>query len=447
MIAAAKAVSAQNLVRAKLGTQPTQLSRSIHILARARPSPFYKASSPVLLSLRNNSTVPSAIDNAADLANIQRGLQATTTSHMPVVTAADAAPTPELPVVPESFQNVVDPLTTEAVVQAAHQIGDLKAMGLVNWTPVGALEGVIELVHVYTGLPWWGTIAAVTIGLRFALFPLFVFVARHTGKLAAIKPKQEALTDKLKRAKAEGDMVRQQELSVALRALFKNNRANPFSGFLLPALQVPIMMSFFFALRAMANLPVPGFQTGGAQWFLDLTAADPYVVLPCISAAITIGSLRMGGEVGHATSTKTMNNVFQLLAVMVIPFVANLPAAVFAFWIPNAAFGFFQAALLRNPNVRKKLGIPALPKPPALKPGAVPEKSMGFFESIKSAYQAVVGVAKEQYNQAMKAAQVEANKRVLEDLKTGRKTKYQLSSGSKLVEEELKKRRNRMKSK
>ncbi|ODQ53840.1 hypothetical protein SAICODRAFT_41386, partial [Saitoella complicata NRRL Y-17804] len=235
---------------------------------------------------------------------------------------------------------------------------DLKAMGLVHWTPVGALEGVMELVHVGTGLPWWGTIAAVTIGLRFALFPLFVFVARHTGKLAAIKPKQEALTNKLKRAKAEGDMVRQQEASVALQTLFKNNGANPFSSLLLPALQVPIMMSFFLALRAMANLPVPGFQTGGTQWFLDLTAADPYVALPCISAAITIGSLRMGPEVGHSTSTKTMSNVFQLLAVLVIPFVANLPAAVFAFWIPNAAFGFCQAGLLRNPNVRKKLCIP-----------------------------------------------------------------------------------------
>ncbi|GAO49192.1 hypothetical protein SAICODRAFT_90570 [Saitoella complicata NRRL Y-17804] len=393
--------SAQSLVRAKLGyVQPAQLSRSIHILCRrTQPSPFYKASSPILLSLRNNSSVPSVTDNAVDLADVQRGLQATTTSHMPVVTAADAAPTPELPVIPESFQTVVDPLTTEAMVQAAHQIGDLKAMGLVHWTPVGALEGILELAHVYTGLPWWGTIAAVTIGIRFALFPLFVKVARSTGKLAKIRPQMDEATNKLKNARAEGDLVKQQEAYAALWALFKT--ANPLSPLLLPALQIPVMMSFFLALRAMADLPVPGFQTGGTHWFLDLTAADPYVALPCISAALTISSLRMGSEVGHNTNTKAMINVFQLLAVLVIPFVANLPAAVFAYWVPNAAFSVIQTVLLRNPNVRKKLHIPALPKPPAPKPGAAPEKPMGFFEGIKTGYQGAVNAAKKQYDQAV----------------------------------------------
>ncbi|BFZ59962.1 hypothetical protein YB2330_000984 [Saitoella coloradoensis] len=394
--------STHSLVRAKLGcVQPAQLSRSIHILSRrAQPSPFFKASSPILLSLRNNSTVPSVTDNAVNLADVQRGLQATTTSHMPVVTAADAAPTPELPFIPESFQTTVDPLTTEAMVQAAHQIGDLKAMGLVHWTPVGALEGILEYAHVTTGLPWWGTIAAVTVGIRFALFPLFVWVAHRVGKLGEVQPQIDEATRKYKEAHAEGDKVKQQEAWDTLWSLSKI--ANPLAPLLLPALQVPIMMSFFLALRAMADLPVPGFQTGGTQWFLDLTAADPYVILPCISAAITIGSLRMGSEVGHHAMTKTMVNVYQLLAVLIIPFVANFPAAIFAFWIPNAAFGSLQTVLLRNPTVRKTLRIPALPKPPTPKPGAVPEKKMGFFEGIKTGYQAAVNNAKQQYEMALK---------------------------------------------
>lgn len=30
----------------------------------------------------------------------------------------------------------------------------------------------------------------------------------------------------------------------------------------------------------MAELPVPSLQTGGTLWFLDLTAADPFYILP-----------------------------------------------------------------------------------------------------------------------------------------------------------------------
>lgn len=44
--------------------------------------------------------------------------------------------------------------------------------------------------------------------------------------------------------------------------------------------QAPIFVSFFIALRKMAYLPVPSMQTGGMLWFPDLTAADPFYILP-----------------------------------------------------------------------------------------------------------------------------------------------------------------------
>lgn len=44
--------------------------------------------------------------------------------------------------------------------------------------------------------------------------------------------------------------------------------------------QAPVFISFFIALRKMAYLPVPSLQTGGLLWFTDLTAADPFYILP-----------------------------------------------------------------------------------------------------------------------------------------------------------------------
>lgn len=52
-----------------------------------------------------------------------------------------------------------------------------------------------------------------------------------------------------------------------------------------PVSQAPVFISFFIALREMANLPVPSLQTGGLWWFQDLTVSDPIYVLPLVVTA------------------------------------------------------------------------------------------------------------------------------------------------------------------
>lgn len=56
----------------------------------------------------------------------------------------------------------------------------------------------------------------------------------------------------------------------------------------------------FFAVRAMANLPYPGFKTGGALWFNDLAACDPYYILPCVSAVSMALVMKFGVESGQS---------------------------------------------------------------------------------------------------------------------------------------------------
>ena len=60
-----------------------------------------------------------------------------------------------------------------------------------------------------------------------------------------------------------------------------------------PVSQAPIFISFFIALREMANLPVPSLQTGGLWWFQDLTLSDPIYVLPLVVTATMWGVLEV----------------------------------------------------------------------------------------------------------------------------------------------------------
>lgn len=70
------------------------------------------------------------------------------------------------------------------------------------------------------------------------------------------------------------------------------------NGVLYLSFQAPVFISFFIALRKMAYLPVPSLQTGGLLWFPDLTAADPFYILPL---AVT-GTMVLILEVGHPKS-------------------------------------------------------------------------------------------------------------------------------------------------
>merc|ERR1712230_287585 len=57
----------------------------------------------------------------------------------------------------------------------------------------------------------------------------------------------------------------------------------------------------FKLLRAMSNLPVPGFRDGGFLWLSDLTVPDPWGLMPVIMGAAVHLMVRMGGESGTAT--------------------------------------------------------------------------------------------------------------------------------------------------
>lgn len=53
---------------------------------------------------------------------------------------------------------------------------------------------------------------------------------------------------------------------------------------MLPALvQGFFFISFFWALYPMAELPVESLKNGGILWFKDLSAADPYYIMPAFS--------------------------------------------------------------------------------------------------------------------------------------------------------------------
>ena len=58
---------------------------------------------------------------------------------------------------------------------------------------------------------------------------------------------------------------------------------------------MPVFVSVFFGLRQLTNVPLVSLKDGGMLWFVDLTLADPYCLLPAITSLTMLATI----EVGH----------------------------------------------------------------------------------------------------------------------------------------------------
>lgn len=294
--------------------------------------------------------------------------------------SADPAPAVVQPI---TEQVAEAPVTALDVLQEVGAEASLAELGLGSYTPVGLIQNLLEFMHVSIGLPWWGAIVAGTIIARCAVFPVIVKGQREAAKLNNVMPEMTKLTTRMNEAKQSGNKFDFSKAYTDLMMFQKKHDVNPLRGFLVPLVQAPVFVSFFIALRKMAYLPVPSLQTGGLWWFQDLTASDPFYILPLAVTGTMFAILELGAESGvDNPNLRAMKTVFRIMPFVILPLTMNFPTAVFTYWMTSNVFSLGQVALLRHPAVRQKLNIPQRITHP---PSALP-KNEGFIESIKKGW-------------------------------------------------------------
>ncbi|AWU73756.1 hypothetical protein CAS74_001564 [Pichia kudriavzevii] len=242
------------------------------------------------------------------------------------------------------------------------QLGYLKSVGLVDgWWPSDLIQQSLEYVHVFSGLPWWATIAVTTIGFRLLLFPLFMKSSDTMARSQAIMPETKKIRKEMTHAMSVGDRALQQRKQLELRVLNQKNGVKYSRMFLSPVTQMVYSVGSFFGIREMANLPVDGLTTQGTLWFENLANPDPYIGLHLISASLYSIAFKFGGDTGNAQFGGTMKKVFMVLPFASIAFTFNMSAAVMVYFSANGLCSIIQSQLLRNASFRKMTGMYPLP--------------------------------------------------------------------------------------
>ncbi|HML88821.1 MAG TPA: YidC/Oxa1 family membrane protein insertase [Methylomusa anaerophila] len=177
-------------------------------------------------------------------------------------------------------------------------------------------------------------IILLTIAIKMALYPLTVKQIKSMKAMQDIQPKMKAIQEKYK-----GNPEKQQK---ELAALYKEAGINPLAGCLPLLVQMPFLMSIFFAIRdyQYAQQP-PSF-----LWLTDLSHADPYYILPVLSALTTF--LMQKQTVTDATQQNKMMLVFMPLFIGYISM--TFPAGLVVYWVVGNIIQILQQWFMyRNP--------------------------------------------------------------------------------------------------
>ena len=159
---------------------------------------------------------------------------------------------------------------------------DLKRMtpplhGLVNfgWMEFIAdpLFHALKWLHKY--VPNWGwTIVVLTLVINMALFPLRISSYKTTLKMQRVGPEIKSIQERYKKYKMNDP--RKADMNKEVMAVYSREGINPVGGCFQMFLQMPIWFGLNNALRFAIEMR-------HARWFgwiTDLSARDPYYVLP-----------------------------------------------------------------------------------------------------------------------------------------------------------------------
>lgn len=259
-----------------------------------------------------------------------------------------------------------DPMSAFQPATEEH-IGYLHSLGLdYGYGPTSMVQWLLEHIHVYSGLPWWGSLITTSIFIRLCFIPLTMKMSDGQARMATIKPILDPLNKRLAETMRTRDALAMAQVRQEMNIIRRR------SGFSMKWMGITMVGNMVFAicsfklLRAMAALPVPGFLDGGAFWFQDLTLVDPYYIIPGIMALGFHLSVRFGAETGGIDPYANQPGL-RTLMMYVLPCIIGVSMAWFsaALTIWMAAGGLvsiFVGRALQSSNMRERLGLFPLPK-------------------------------------------------------------------------------------
>ncbi len=242
---------------------------------------------------------------------------------------------------------------------------------------IDVFAAILVFLHNHVvGGSWGLAIIGLTVLVRLVLLPLTMKQFQSMQKMQLLAPQLNEI-----KAKYKDDKQRQQE---EMMKFYKENGVNPFASCLPLVLQLPVLISLFYALRLNLKTDICGpeiahhfhqltiktvtsaqiqsvscnqVSPGSAKFLFipDITAQATGIVL-VVLLALYIGSQLASTLLMSASADPNQRRLMLLLPLVFTAFIFRFPAGVLVYWITTNLWTLGQQFF-----VRRRMGVPAPP--------------------------------------------------------------------------------------
>ncbi len=181
-------------------------------------------------------------------------------------------------------------------------------------------------------------IVLLTIVIKIVLLPLTHKSTMSMRKMQELNPKVQSIRDryrsKLRDKQGKPNLESQRKMNEEVMAVYKEAGVNPAGGCLPMVIQLPILYAFYRLLSTAVDLR----HAPWLGWVHDLSAADPYLVLPIVMGVTQFLQVRMGPQAGDPMQRR----MFQIMPVAMTVFFLGVPSGLVLYWLTNNILTIIQ---------------------------------------------------------------------------------------------------------
>ena len=184
---------------------------------------------------------------------------------------------------------------------------------------------LLSKVHGVIG-NWGWTIIIVTFLIKLVFYKLSETSGRSMAKMRTVAPRLKAVQERYKDDR-EGQ-------ARAMMELYKREKINPVAGCLPVVVQIPFFLSFYWVLLESVEMRQAPFM----GWIQDLSARDPYFILPILMGAAMFGQFKLNPKPPDPVQAK----IFAFMPVVMTGMFMWFPSGLVLYWLTNTLLSMAQ---------------------------------------------------------------------------------------------------------
>lgn len=184
---------------------------------------------------------------------------------------------------------------------------------------------LLELIHRFVG-NWGWSIILLTVLIKALFFPLSAASYRSMAKMKVVTPKLMKIKEQF-----ASDRNR---MNQEMMELYRKEKINPLGGCLPIMVQIPVFIALYWVLLGSVEMRHAPWML----WIQDLSAMDPYYVLPIIMGVSMVIQTKLNPTPPDPIQAKVMMAMPIVFTFMFLWF----PSGLVLYWITNNVLSIAQ---------------------------------------------------------------------------------------------------------